>query len=186
MQAQLPCTRIAPLEGVVTYLVDDASKYTTLLVAYTGPIQTDPTVHAFCDDECTYIMTPRLYENVYQTLRVTCGRTIIELLYQLVPVITHVYTASSTSHDETYVITVRGRNLFTKNSQLRVVGERWSIMLDFADAHSDGTTLSAHVAMPSVDVDGSYTCQLVNALDSSLSSGPMNVTFRSTTLAPES
>ena len=185
MQAPLQCTRIEPLDGVVTHIFDDASKYTTLLVAYTGPIQTDPTVHAFCDDECTYIRAPLWYENLYQTLSVTCGRTIIELRYQLVPVIRNIITAPTTTH-EMFVITVVGRNIFTKNNQLLVASERGSIRLDLADVHSDGTTLSAHVAIPSLDMDGIYTCQLVNMLDSSLSSTPMRTQFLSTTLAPDS
>jgi hypothetical protein len=165
----MPHTPVPPSDGVVEYLIDDASKYTTLLLAYSGPIRSDPAVGAFCDEEFTYIMPPRLHVNAYETMRVWCGPTTIELHYRLVPAIAYVVVERST--DTAWAIILNGRSLYAPNNALHLTVEPGSVplVLETLDDTTDGTRLRFSFDARSIE-PREFTCQLVNMADSRLSS----------------
>ncbi len=179
IQEQPSCTRIAPTDGTVVHLIEDAPKSTVLVLAYAGIAQADPTVSVFCDEESTYIMLPCLDRNVYETLTVVCGPTVVELHYRIVPYIGEVITALRS--DGTGVVTLMGRNLFRHNTMLQVRCSNPSNDIlsstDVAASTPDGMKISVRfdIDLRSLLTEGSCTCQLLNVGDSRLASNVAQV-----------
>ena len=191
MQAQPSCSRIAPTEGIVAHLIEDASKHTVLVLAYAGSIQADPPVRTFCDDESTYIMPPCFDRNTYETLTVACGGTVVELQYRVIPYISEVIAALTS--DGACFVTLVGRNLFPHNSLLEVrcsnpTNDVWSIADVSADT-SDGTRLSARFDIDPLALltEWSFTCQLIHPADVRLASNRAQMLLRfESNLSPSS
>jgi hypothetical protein len=174
---------VLPSGGVVEHVIDDVSKCTPLLLAYAGPVRADPAVGAFCDEELTYIVPPRLHASTYETMRVACGHTTVELHYRLVPSIA--YVSVDGNADSGWVIGLHGSRLYAANTALHVtVGGSDPVVLETPlDDTTDGTRLRFHLA--SHGEVREFTCQLVNMADSRLSSGHTSVQIQ-VPLNPES
>ena len=181
--AMVPITLVPSSGGVAEYTIDDASGCTTLLLAYAGPIRADPAVVAFCDEELTYILPPRVHENTYRTMRVACGDVTVELHYQIVPSIAYVLVEGSA--ETGWVIGLHGSRLYAANNALHVTFGQASVVLETPlDDAADGTRLRFFLGARPVETR-EFTCRLVNMADPRLSSEPKSVSLQ-TALNPDS